>query len=274
MGGGRSQLPAWECRRDWGAGGAEPESGSATAPSPRLAASRVIWGEGDGLACPSAPCGAVVIRAEDPRPRSDATARGTGSSPGASRRQQLQGLRRGMLRLGRTPPVEGDPESGIPHGRGREHGPSGRRGSRLRGSGPTVGSCSGPDLPLALGTGTAGAAPAEPGDSPPADGRMLRSPRRCPRGPLPPEPQPGLQPLKVWRHGTATGGCAGLAGLPGSAGRRGGATPERSGAERGAPLGAGGGGGGRAGCGGGCGRSYLLRRRLPALGGAPSPEAR
>lgn len=251
------------------AGGAEPESGSATAPTPRLAASRVIWGEGDAPPCPSAPCGAVATQAEDPCPRSDAAAPSTGSSPGAP------GLPAGNSCRGSPGGCSG---SGAPRGRwetpkwGSPMGGGGNTGRAAGGVPGSVGSCSGAHLRLAPGIRTAGAAPAESGDSPPAEERAPRSPRRRPRGPLPPEPQPGLQPPKVWRHGTATGGCAGPAG---SAGSRGGATagagPERSGGLR---SGSGAAEGTRAGCGGGCGRTYLLRRRLPALGGAPSPEAR
>lgn len=110
----------------------------------------------------------------------------------------------------------GRPRSGDPPWAGE-----GARPERPEGfPAPWPRSRSAPDPPLAPGLSTAGAAPAEPGDSPPAEGRAPRSPRRRPRAPLPPEPQPGLQPLKVWRHGTATGGCAGLRAARGAAAGR------------------------------------------------------
>lgn len=212
-----------------GAGGAEPESGSATAPTPRLAASRVIWGEGTVSPCPSAPCGAVATRAEDPCPRGDATARGTGSIPEAPE-----------LPAGNS--CRGCPGGCSGSGAPRRRRETPKWGSPLGGGGSTARAARGVPGSVAsepLRSRSAARPGAKHSGSSP--GRAGGLPARGGEGaPLPPPPAPRSPPsgAPAWAAAAKSlatrNGHRGLRGAPGSAGRRGGATagagPERSGA--------------------------------------------
>lgn len=286
-------VQAWECRRDWGGQG--KQSQGAALPQPPLQGPESpsvfgVVGETQPLRSERS-VGWRGAAGGRPLPLGDTAARGTGSSPRA------QGFPAGavaaaarrvsprLLRLGRTPQEVERPRNGDhPWARGG-HGTGGRQGSLGFALPSRPGAAApGPTPPRTWGSRGAGAAPAELEDTPPADGRVPRSSRHLPRGP-PPRRSPilGCSHEKFgdteWPPGAARG-SPGTRGSPGSTERRrGGETPgggrgtgaswhRARGWARGRSR------GGRAGCGGGCGRTYLLRRRLPALGGAPSPEAR
>lgn len=297
MWGGRSKLPAWECRRDrGGGGGGRTGERLSHSPHPKTRGRRGYLGWWGRAAPPERSVRRERDAVEDPLPRGGGHThcyrrhRLSPRSAGASRRQQLRrrqaGAPPGMLQLGRTPQAVGEtPKWGSPiGGGGGGHTHTRAAGRATPGSAPPTPPGGAPTPPRPWGKRGAGAAPAEPGHPPPP--------------PTPPAPRCRVcvspPPSKV---PTCVAAAKSLATRSGHRGLRG--APRAPGAPRAAPRrgdtpgGGGGGGGGRrhrarSRCGGaqprgsvpvGGGGKGGLRRGGAAVaptcsGGGASPEAR